>query len=298
MKRKQQMFRGCPYEDCFSGALCGDCRNCPNYDVCVDMMRERKKKAKAAKKGRNIFRNRVLAIVALVALATTSLTVVAANKPNEVAKVSPSTEYTVATSNEVVFTTLSYKSEPGDYTIELLGMSDEVVTEYEKEEFHEETLPIMITPEISAEGPGKLYYYDLNERDKLYIAMMVYKEARGESFEGKVAVAAVALNRYVSDDRRFNRSSIYAIITQPGQFADISGVTQGMLDSVPECMEAVEAACKGWDPTRETFPEGGALFFYSPKNMSEAGLLSRSGVKTHVIGNHNFHVDFNPNYAP
>ena len=78
----------------------------------------------------------------------------------------------------------------------------------------------------------------------------------------------------------------------------VAGVSERMLNSVPECMEAVEAACKGWDPTRATFPETGALFFYSPKNMSEEAMLSRMGVKIHVIGNHDFHVDFNPDYAP
>lgn len=297
MRKQQQMFRGCPYEDCFESALCGDCRNCPEFDVCKNMMNARIKKAKKEKRKKFGFRNRFIAVFAIAAFAAASLTAFAANRPQEVAQVLPVSISDIENNSDVVITNLNYYSETDSYAVELL-VREEAVTIKDEEMVSEEILPIMIVPELFAYGPGKLYYYDLNESEKLYIAKMVYREARGESFEGKVACAAVALNRYVSNDRRFDRSSIYAIITQSGQFADIHGVTQRMLDSVPECMEAVEAACKGWDPTRATFPETGALFFYSPKNMSEEGLLSRAGVETHVIGNHNFHVEFNPDYAP
>lgn len=288
MKKQQQMYRDCPYEVYFENTFCGDCRNCPNYSNCVLMRYRASQNEKKCAKTKNVVRNRIIALCAVIALVMTSITVMASNAINA------PTDYSVSDVNtnnsDVVITTLRYD----DPTI---VVTTEATTESATEPVSEETLPIVIVPEISAYGPGKLYYYDLNESEKLYLAKMVYKEARGESFEGKVAVVAVALNRYFSNDRRFDRSSIYAIVTQPGQFADISGVTQGMLDSVPECMEAVEAACKGWDPTRVTF-EDGALFFYSPKNMSEEALLSRSGVETLTIGNHNFHVDFNPDYAP
>ena len=54
---------------------------------------------------------------------------------------------------------------------------------------------------------------------------------------------------------------------------------------------AVEDACKGWDPTRAEF-ENGALFFYNPKKISGYQAQIREGIKVMVIGNHNFHENF------
>ena len=150
-----------------------------------------------------------------------------------------------------------------------------------------ETQPVVI-PRISAYEAGEIYYYKVTYQEKILMAKLVYVEARGECFEGKVAVAAVALNRKYSGRTEFNRNSIESVITQPGAFASISGVTQEMLDSVPECMEAVEAALKGWDPTRKLFEEG-ACFFYAPAHISEKEMLKRVGIPTLYIGNHAFH---------
>lgn len=168
---------------------------------------------------------------------------------------------------------------------------NEVETESETEtqietENEKETYPI-----ISGYGPGEIYYYIFSETEKTYIAKLVYKEARGEKFEGKVAVAAVAINRLYSDDSLYDTSSIYSIITQNNQFAAIDDVTDEMLAEVPECMEAVEAACKGWDPTRKVFP-GGAKFFYAPKGITAEEEKKREGIKKMQIGNHNFHNSF------
>lgn len=150
------------------------------------------------------------------------------------------------------------------------------------------------TPSISAYEAGASYYYDLTFEEKVYIAKVVYKEARGEVFEGQVAVAAVVLNRYVSNDRRFDRDSIYSVVTQSGQFASIGNVSMDNLNSVISCMDAVEAACKGWDPTRVKFPEGAKFFFNPDGDLSESAKLEREGIETYQIGNHLFHNDFNP----
>lgn len=297
MKKQHQMFRECPYEVYFESNFDSDCRNCPNYGECVKLRHRQSVSAAKMQKTKDAVRNRFIAICSFVALATVSITAFAASLPMDTAKGSPESQYQVVENSDVVNTT-GYSSETdgsaSDYYVLLGHQATEVIKSDEevKETVSEETIPIVLVPEISAYGPGNRYYYDLNESEKMYLAMMVYKEARGESFEGKVAVVAVALNRYYSDDSRFDRRSIYHIVTQSGQFADISNVTKGMLDANPECMEAVEAACKGWDPTRTTF-EDGALFFYSPKNISAEAMKCREGVLTLTIGNHNFHVDFN-----
>lgn len=144
---------------------------------------------------------------------------------------------------------------------------------------------------LSPYGPSDTYYYDISYEDKVTIAKVVYAESRGECFEGQVAVAAVILNRYFSDCSYFDTESILAVVTQPYQFASIEGVTEEKLENYPDCMKAVEAACKGWDPTREMF-EDGALYFYAPSWTTGYQAEIRDGIQVLVIGNHNFHYDF------
>lgn len=147
-------------------------------------------------------------------------------------------------------------------------------------------------PRISADSAGEVYYYIVSEQDKIDMAKVVYREARGELFEGQVAVAAVILNRYYSDNPFFTNETINSVITQPYQFASIDVVDANMLAEYPDCMKAVEAACKGWDPTRKKFPEG-ACFFYDPDNVFGYQKKIRTGIEFLEIGNHNFHNDFN-----
>lgn len=145
----------------------------------------------------------------------------------------------------------------------------------------------------SYEGPRDYYVYELSEEDKIYIAKVVYREARGECLEGSVAVAATILNRYVSDSELFNSESIHSLVTQKNQFADISKVTKKMLEEYPNCLQSVELACKGWDPTRACF-EDGAKYFYAPNSkMSEYQKKLRKNIIKYTIGNHNFHNEFN-----
>lgn len=135
------------------------------------------------------------------------------------------------------------------------------------------------------------YVYDISNRDKIIMAKVVFAEASIESFECKVAVASVILNRYYSDVPYFHKDSITAVVTQPYQFAKIDNVTMEDLEAVPECMEAVEAACKGWDPTKVMFPEG-ALYFYAPELVTGHQKEIREGIRVLPIGTVNFHYDF------
>lgn len=144
---------------------------------------------------------------------------------------------------------------------------------------------------LSADGPSETYYYDISYEDKVLMAKTVWVESGTECFEGQVAVAAVILNRFYSDIPYFDKESIESVITQPYQFADGSNVSMETLEAHPSCMEAVEAACKGWDPTRAMFPEG-ALYFYAPKLVTGYQKEVREGIRYLQIGNVNFHLDF------
>lgn len=132
-------------------------------------------------------------------------------------------------------------------------------------------------------------YASLSAYDRKLMEKMVYAESRGEPYEGQVAVAAVILNRYIFYKKE---KSIEKVITEKGQFADISNVTENMLKEYPDCKKAVEEAIKGNDPTREKFSEG-ARCFYNPKKVSDYQRKKREGVPVLIIGHHHFHNDFN-----
>ena len=93
-----------------------------------------------------------------------------------------------------------------------------------------------------------LYYdeitnYDFSDYEKELMAEIVLAEAGTEPFEGKIAVAAVILNRYFG----WHASSIEELIYAPNQFAPPACY----LHQDPreeEIVQAVELACKGSDP--------------------------------------------------
>ncbi len=136
-----------------------------------------------------------------------------------------------------------------------------------------------------------LYVYEATQEEKIELAKLVYAEGRGEPFDGKVAIVAVALNRLNSNISWFDKESIIRVISQKSQFADYTGVTEEQLAQCPSCMEAVESALMGNDPTREYF-EDGALYFFNPDNVKGKAKGEREGIDVYMIGNHAFHVNF------
>lgn len=114
--------------------------------------------------------------------------------------------------------------------------------------------------------------------DHRLLARLVYAEARGEVYKGKVAVAAVVLNRVRSSSFP---NTISGVIYQKSAF---SCVSNGSINKDPDndSIRAARDAMNGWDPT------GGCLYFYNPRKTSDSWIRSRT-VKT-VIGNHKFAV--------
>ncbi|TCX53870.1 cell wall hydrolase [Dehalobacter sp. 14DCB1] len=117
-----------------------------------------------------------------------------------------------------------------------------------------------------------------DQEDVMLLAKIIYAEARGESFEGQVAVGAVVLNRVESP--KFP-DTIREVIYQPGQF---SAVLDRQIELTPgdEAYQAALAALEGQDPSK------GALFYYNPQTATDNWIKTRSVVKN--IGNHNFCV--------
>ena len=114
--------------------------------------------------------------------------------------------------------------------------------------------------------------------DHRLLAKLVYAEARGETYKGQVAVAAVVLNLVRSSSFP---NTISGVIYQTNAF---SCVNNGSINNTPDnsCIRAARDAMNGWDPT------GGCLYYYNPKTASDNWIRSRT-VKT-VIGNHSFAV--------
>ncbi len=128
---------------------------------------------------------------------------------------------------------------------------------------------------ISAGGGGGSG--DGNSNDVYLLAKVVYGEARGEPYTGKVAVAAVVLNRV--DSSKFP-DSLAGVVYQPGAF---SVVDDGQINLAPDqdALRAARDAINGWDPS------GGALFYYNPAKISaNSWMWTRSVLVS--IGDHNF----------
>jgi N-acetylmuramoyl-L-alanine amidase len=108
------------------------------------------------------------------------------------------------------------------------------------------------------------------------LARLIYAEAAGEPYRGKVAVGAVVLNRMRSGI--FPRT-VAGVIYDPWQF---SCVGNWMFNSTPnkDSVNAAIDAMNGVDPT------GGALYYFNYHIVTNGWLWSRPFAA--VIGNHWF----------
>jgi len=110
------------------------------------------------------------------------------------------------------------------------------------------------------------------------LARVIHAEARGEDFEGQVAVGAVVLNRV--KDHRFP-NTIHDVVYQPGAFTAVID-KQIHLTPNQSAYLAAEAALNGEDPTE------GAIYYYNPRTATDRWIKTRPVVKT--IGNHTFSI--------
>ena len=117
-----------------------------------------------------------------------------------------------------------------------------------------------------------------NNNDLYLLAKLVHSEARGESYTGQVAVAAVVLNRV--DDSRFP-NTIAGVIYQPWAFTAIND-GQFNLEPNQTAYQAARDAMNGWDPTY------GAVYYYNPRTATSSWIRSTKTVT--VIGQHIFSV--------
>lgn len=110
----------------------------------------------------------------------------------------------------------------------------------------------------------------------LLLARLISAEARGESYEGQVAVGAVVLNRV---EHPSFPDTISGVIYQKGAF---SCLYDGQFDK-PVSSSAYSAAR---DALNGVDPSGGAIYYFNPATATNKWIWSRPAITT--IGNHIF----------
>nr|WP_032122249.1 spore cortex-lytic enzyme [Clostridium amazonitimonense] len=133
-------------------------------------------------------------------------------------------------------------------------------------------LGINQTDSAEANNSSKTY----NNQDVMLLARLINGEARGEPYEGQVAVGAVVLNR--TRDPEFP-STVAGVIYQPGAF---TAIVDGQINANLEqnSINAARDALNGWDPS------GGAIYYFNPAKTTNQWIWSRPLIK--VIGKHRF----------
>lgn len=121
---------------------------------------------------------------------------------------------------------------------------------------------------------GPHTFYRLEEIEQM--ARIVHGEARGEPYEGQVAVAAVVKNRLHSSEFP---STIEGVIYQRNAF---TAVQDGQYELTPTSIsyKAVRDAWTGWDPSQ------GATYYYNPQIATSEWIFTRT--PTFSIGRHLF----------
>lgn len=108
------------------------------------------------------------------------------------------------------------------------------------------------------------------------LARVINGEARGEPYEGQVAVGAVVLNRV---DHPSFPNSISGVVYQKGAF---TAVDDGQINAqmYASSHRAARDALNGWDPTN------GAIYYYNPRTATNQWIRTREIICT--IGQHVF----------
>lgn len=124
-----------------------------------------------------------------------------------------------------------------------------------KEVFADEPTETVKKVNKQEQNVAKKEVINLSDNDLMLLSKLIASEARGESYEGQVAVAAVVINRVL--DPRFP-DSIEEVIYQKNAF---SVVLDGSINRTPtdSACKAAKEALYGTDPTNK------AVYFWNPE---------------------------------
>lgn len=116
----------------------------------------------------------------------------------------------------------------------------------------------------------------LSEAELDLLARVVHAEAKGEPYEGQVAVAAVIINRVQHPEFP---NTISGVVYEPLAFQVVANGTVNK-PAGESAIRAAHDALNGFDPT------GGAIYFFNPTKTANAWIRRRPVTKT--IGKHVF----------
>ena len=117
-----------------------------------------------------------------------------------------------------------------------------------------------------------------SESDIQLMARAINGEARGEPYEGQVAVGAVILNRVKHSSFP---NTIAGVIYQSGAFTAVAdGQINVPISEGSTVYKAARDAMNGWDPSN------GAIYYFNPDTATNKWIWSRPLIKT--IGKHRF----------
>ena len=117
-----------------------------------------------------------------------------------------------------------------------------------------------------------------SKSDIQLMARAINGEARGEPYEGQVAIGAVILNRV---KHASFPNTIAGVIYQSGAFTAVAdGQINQPIARGSTVVKAARDAMNGWDPS------GGAIYYFNPKTATSKWIWSRKQIKT--IGQHIF----------
>ncbi|KZZ84030.1 cell wall hydrolase [Bacillus sp. SJS] len=173
----------------------------------------------------------------------------------------------------------SYKVQQGDSFYKIgqeYGVSIDALKEANSRTdnmiFTGETLQVPVAGAEDVKGAEQA----VSDEDKELLARLVEAEAKGESYEGKVAVATVIMNRVASDEFP---DTVKDVIYEEGQFSPVDNGTINNPAS-QESKDAVNEAISYSSISK------GALYFYNPDKASSSFLDGKD--VTTEIGNHVF----------
>lgn len=114
--------------------------------------------------------------------------------------------------------------------------------------------------------------------DSLYLlARMIAAEARGEPYNGQVAVGAVIINRV---EHPSFPNTLAGVLYQNGAFSSVDDGNFATVIITDSARRAAQDALNGSDPS------GGAIYFYNPAKSTSKWIFSRPVICT--IGKHVF----------
>lgn len=143
-------------------------------------------------------------------------------------------------------------------------------------------LVLMVAVSVVAAVPATALAYSpwdtsYTHDELMLMARVIYGEAAGEPYIGKVAVGAVVLNRVRSP---LFPDTIAEVIYEPWQFSCVGNWMFNSSYPDQDSIRAAKDALAGWDPT------GGALYYFNYHIVTNSWLWSKPVAR--IIGNHLF----------